>query len=111
MDGDGETGGQTDIQEIRHANSVWEASEGGRWPKNARPIIYGHCKFSLDNRGDRDKDGGADSDRLASLSSHLFPEDNSLVGGRFNRCNFNLLAFRDSTQSQSASGGWGPICL
>ena len=71
-------------------------------PKNARPIIYGHCKFSLDNRGGcgrRDNDGGADSDRQAGLCS--LPEDNILVGGRFNRCNFNLLAFLDSTQSRA----------
>ena len=36
--------------------------------------------------------------RQVCLVSH---EDNILVGGRFNRCNFNLLAFLDSTQSRA----------
>ena len=36
--------------------------------------------------------------RQVCLVSH---EDNILVGGRFNRCNFNLLAFLDSTQCRA----------
>ena len=107
----GETGGQTTQPTVEEIQPNMQTQSGRRLTANEAneaakecptdAIIYGHCKFSFDNSGSggRDNDGGADSDRhdgVPRQTARFIP-----VGDRFNRGNFNLLAFLDGTQSRA----------
>ena len=95
----------------QHANSVWEASDceeanEAKPPKNARPtpLFMAIANFPLTIAASGS--GTMMAVQILTATNQpttVSPDDNIPVGGGFNRCNFNLLAFLDGTQSRAAA--------
>ena len=99
---DGETGGQT-VEEICYPTNM-QTQSGRRLterPKNARLTLF----MAIANFASTIAAAAAAVTMMAVqilTNAKVSPDDKSPVGDGFNRCNFNLLAFLDGTQSHAA---------